>query len=936
MKHFYILLVLSLNLFAQAPPIDNTFNSSETGVYQQKIGRHGVLLPNSKILTSYSDGNLTSSKVLLLNTDGSLDNSFNSDATSIGSSDIMIYPKSDGKFITFTGAYNSTDVMKFRSFNADGTINTSFTEPVLGGPTTGMSLFVKKIIYQDDGKILIVGRFNLVNNLSYKNIVRLNNDGSIDTSFSVGSGFSDQVECIAIQSDGKYVVGGAFNSYRGTTRGRIARLNTDGTLDASFNMPRTLDGIGSVVNGFDAPVYDVEIQINGKIIVIGSILRSNYNIVSQQITRLNADGTRDTTFSYNYSTYSFRKAAIASDGKIVVSSPDSGTFVKRFNTNGTADNTFSYSNTAFFLYNDGEIFFQGTKIILIGDYQAANGITRFGAHRINTTGSLDLTFNPHAGPNVSDMLTMNIQTIKDDLKVKILLDQKILLAGSFTNYNDIPCRNICRLTQNGDFDNTFQLDPTVKIYTSDNDRNKLVLQQYDGKILLSFNDAEPLTYVNNVKKDIIRLNSNGSLDNTFNFSYSGCGFNDIKLMNDGKMLAVGGANIFINASNKYKVIRFNLDGTIDTGFNSMLLDQKPNSIDLQSDNKILITFTESNTSLPYKPVVRLNADGTLDTSFNINANGGKRTSYIKNLPNGKMLITYNLPNTFYNYSYIDRLNSDGTPDTTFNRYTNTKEFGYTYDHPTIKLLENGKILAFATDGSNPITNRSLLILSPDGILLNTFAQNISRDFDVQNCSNIILYGFFNKIGNANKNNIARYGSPIIGLTQTPSGEIYQSFSNGQTLADLLVTGTNIQWYDVPASCALNNNSTNRSQSNIESLLPYSTVLVSGTTYYASQTVNSIESNYRLPVTVINSTLGINDNTLVNLSLYPNPVENNLKITNSSIIDKVVIYSLVGQKILDTNLSENNFNIDFSNYSKGIYLIKIISENKSQTYKVIKK
>lgn len=927
MKKTLLFLVFSLNLYAQAPPLDNTFNASETGVYQQHIGRNGAVLPSGKILTSFTEGNGTSSNVILLNADGSLDNTFNSNATYIASSEIRIFPKSDGKFITFTGSYDSYDPMLFKSFNADGTLDATFTQPVLGGPTAGMSINVNKVIYQEDGKIIIVGRFNTVNNAPYRNIVRLNNNGSIDTSFSVGNGFSDTVESIAIQSDGKYVVAGRFNSYNGTAKGKIARLNTNGTIDGTFHVNTTFDSIGQQVNGFSDIIYDVKIQTDGKILAIGSVFRSNLSIVSQEITRLNSNGTRDTSFSYNYSTYDFEKATIASDGKILVSTNST---VKRFNTNGSADNTFTYSNTTSFLpwQPNGEMYFQGTKMIIIGDYLSASGVTRHGIHRVNSNGTIDLTFNPHSGPNVFDIVANPMQTTYFDLKAKVLLDQKILLTGSFTTYNDIPCRNICRVTANGDFDPSFQLDPSVKIYTSQNDKNKIVLQQFDGKILLSLNDAfDPLTYVNNVKKDIIRLNSNGSLDNTFNFNYSGCRLNDIKLMSDGKMLAVGSSNIFKNASDKYKIIRFNLDGTIDTGFTSMLMDQEPNSIDLQADNKILVTFTESNSSLPYKPVIRLNADGTQDMSFNINANGGKRTSYVKSLSSGKMLITYKT-SIYNNTNYTGRLNADGTVDTSFNIHTNT----YDYDQPALKLLENDNIILYARDSSPTANSRSLLVLSPDGVLLNSFAQNIANDFDVQDCSNIILYGSYNKIDNTNKNNIARYGSPINGLTQSPSGEIYQSFSPGQTLSNLTVIGTNILWYDVPAPCALNNNTTNR---NTESLLPSSTALVSGTTYYASQTINGIESNYRLPVTVY-QTLGMNDNTIADLKLYPNPIQNNLTVENSANIDKIEIYNLIGHKIFEKDFNSTKIDIDFSNYSSGIYLVKIHSENKIQTNKMVKK
>ena len=139
---------------------------------------------------------------------------------------------------------------------------------------------------QSDGKIILGGRFSSYNGTTQDYITRLNSDGSVDTSFVVGDGTSDVVNCIAIQTDGKVLVGGAFTSYNGTVCNCIIRLNSDGSIDTTF----------SSGEGFNGSVNTISLQDDGKILVGGAFV--NYNGQSYiRIIRLNSDGSIDTTFS---------------------------------------------------------------------------------------------------------------------------------------------------------------------------------------------------------------------------------------------------------------------------------------------------------------------------------------------------------------------------------------------------------------------------------------------------------------------------------------------------------------------------------------------------------------------------------------------------------------------------------------------------------------
>src|SRR5439155_26956364 len=111
-----------------------------------------------------------------------------------------------------------------------------------------------------DGKVLVGGTFPPFNGASRARLARLNTDGSLDTNFLSGlTGPNSAVRSIRIQSDGKLVIGGQFSTVNGTARGRIARLNTDGTLDTTFG-----NGLAGA-----STVYSVAVQSDGKILIGG-------------------------------------------------------------------------------------------------------------------------------------------------------------------------------------------------------------------------------------------------------------------------------------------------------------------------------------------------------------------------------------------------------------------------------------------------------------------------------------------------------------------------------------------------------------------------------------------------------------------------------------------------------------------------------------------
>ncbi|WP_163409135.1 T9SS type A sorting domain-containing protein [Flavobacterium ajazii] len=155
------------------------------------------------------------------------------------------------------------------------------------------------------------------------------------------------------------------------------------------------------------------------------------------------------------------------------------------------------------------------------------------------------------------------------------------------------------------------------------------------------------------------------------------------------------------------------------------------------------------------------------------------------------------------------------------------------------------------------------------------------------------------------------------------------FTPGQTLADIVVDGQNIKWYS-------SQNSTGKTSKAAATTLPLTTVLVDGTTYYASQTINNVESTQRLAVTAkSNGALSNDDFVLPNFKFYPNPVKNKLSLSNTDNIDEIEIFSVSGKSVLVKKINNVHSEIDLSNISTGVYFLKVKSEGKIKTIKIIK-
>ncbi|MCB0768305.1 MAG: thrombospondin type 3 repeat-containing protein, partial [Flavobacteriales bacterium] len=355
--------------------------------------------------------------------------------------------QADGRILIggdFT-SYDGTARNHIARLNADGSLDTSFD------PGIGADNDVRSIAVQSDGKILIGGQFASYDGTSRNRIARLNTNGSLDSSFDPGSGANnaDGVLAIEIISDGKIIIGGNFNTYDGISRSGVARLNTNGSVDSSFDpgngIQTTFPGFGTFSLGW---VETLVIQPDGKILIGGNF--TGYDGVSRRnIARLNSNGSLDTSFnpSSDVSVWVY-SIALRSDGKILVGGEfttydgASRNNITCVNADGGLDTSFdpgTGTSGGFITVRSIAIQPNG-KVLIGGGFTTYNGVSRNGFARLDDDGSLDLSFN--IGTGVTADVPARVHSIA------LQPDGKIVIGGGFTSYNGTGRNSIARV--NGD------------------------------------------------------------------------------------------------------------------------------------------------------------------------------------------------------------------------------------------------------------------------------------------------------------------------------------------------------------------------------------------------------------------------------------------------------------------------------------------------------
>ncbi|WP_166654370.1 Ig-like domain-containing protein [Tahibacter aquaticus] len=678
----------------------------------------------------------------------------------------------------------------FARLAADGTVEADYPN-VTGGPTYAVAV-------QADGKALIGGK-----GLSGSGgLLRINVDGSIDPTFTDAmTGSETAIRVIVPQADGSILIGGSFWSAGGETRNNIARLNADGTLDASFDagtvVNRTVQDIqvqpdGRIVVAGDYmqlvrllgngqrdtaqplaaitssetyfSLFRVHVQVDGKILVGGyGPLKFSDGIARGQLVRLNADGSPDTGYASQVTGPGggVRAPIVRQpDGKILIGGGFTSVggqprnYIARLNADGSVDSSLidpeiNQPIAALALQTGG-------KILIAGDnaFTMVSGLTRNRIARLHPDGRLDngatapLVVTPYASAHGA-ITPASPQSVAEGSKVSFgITPESGYAVAAVTGCGGMRLGNTyvtgwiwndCTVVASFVAAGDVSFDPDANGYV------ERIATQPDGKIVV----AGWYTRIGNQPKiKIARLDpADGSADPAF-MDGSGIyqantggdvGYTTV-VQPDGKVLFGGDRGL----------LRINADGTRDIAFVAGLgSGATVKTIVLQPDAKILVAGYGFSTAR--SGIARLNADGSVDTSFNPEFD---RVSGIALEPNGKILLS----GVFEGVEQLARVNANGSPDTSFPTIPNG-----TVD-VMVRLANGSYLLGGSTfinlnDGVQPTSH--LVRIFANGARDLSFDTVVAGGYGgvetiaLQPDGGIVIGGGFGTVNGTTRNNVAR-------------------------------------------------------------------------------------------------------------------------------------------------------------------------------------
>ncbi len=618
---------------------------------------------------------------------------------------------------------------------ADDEVDLSFDVGVFGRNQTAT---VDALAEQTNGKLLIGGRFQYVNGLEYFGLLRLNANGTVDTSFSASLDNEDTSELsparvIKVTSDDQLLIGGNFLQVNGMPLTTLVRLDSDGSVDTDF----ATNIVDVNVNGDTrGRVSDLVVQSDGKIIITGDFRRVD-GVVRDGLARLNSDGSLDTSFAPPTISGAVNSLALQEDGKVIAggsfnfvgSQPWFG--LARFNTDGSLDSAYNPAPENS-IVRDVVVDSDG-KALIGGFFENMAGAMRPGLARLNTDGSIDDTFVPNTNSGTD--------------KIVLLNDGRLLISGQFSMIDGVAVTGFAKLKADGTLDDdaveggSFGIRDVIELTsgnilvggsfsTGEAPRDRLMLLDEGGAVVDAFNlgnfearDGE----INNIavqanddvvivglfdridgvsRNSIARVDRNGDVDLTFdpNPRPDSLSVFTVAVQNDQKIIVAGN---FFQIGGKFgpRLARLLPDGTADPDFTADSVPFFPFDVVIQSDGKILLSG--------FSGIARYLSNGVTDSEFVVTTDASIDRMAIQ--PNGQILIAGEF-STINGVARdrIARLNADGSLDATFN-----PAFAIAGRSPfeirDIFILENGKLLIGGSfDSVDGNQSQNLVILDQQG------------------------------------------------------------------------------------------------------------------------------------------------------------------------------------------------------------------------------
>ena len=543
--------------------------------------------------------------------------------------------------------------------NVDGTVDSGF-QPEVDGQ-------VSSVVLQPDGKILIGGRFSVVNGQSRPGIARLNTDGTLDTTFDADlddSIVNPDISVIELLATGELIIGGFFLGIGGEDIDNLALVDSTGAVDNSVDI------------AFNGSILDLAIQSDGKILALG-FFTSVAGQSRYRLARFNTDWTLDASFNPLASgDGSFSRVVVDGGDRAIligfidsiggVARPD----IARLTTNGSLDASFAPGFGSFAILYDVLIDAAG-KIVVAGSYETVNGVDRGGLARLNDDGSLDTTFVPEevfsawslaiddsghilAGADLgadfpfeakvgkfsgdgAQASGFTTELFESSLSVAVrtaAVDDlgRTYIGGTFTSLGGVARKNLARLNADGTLDASFQMDADYGVYDIQQDQN--------GRFLV----AGDFRQIGGLERGrIIRLESDGSFDASFDPRINGS-VRTIELLDDGGILVGGSGTFFLALPTpviREGLIKIGANGVADASFDidgiAPFFGADINAIQVEADGQIVIGGAFTAIGGESRPgLARLYSDGSLDTSFAPATNNTVKDLLL--LDNGEMIV----------------------------------------------------------------------------------------------------------------------------------------------------------------------------------------------------------------------------------------------------------------------------------------------------------
>jgi uncharacterized delta-60 repeat protein len=763
---------------------------------------------------------------------------------------VYVYP--DGRILI--GGWGGSNLRLVRLL-ADGTADPTFIDTAVtsGGP-------IAYIKVQTDGKIIVAGSFTSIGGVTRNQIARLNSDGTLDTTFNAGTGpfktdgtTVGSIRDIELLPDGRIIVGGQFAYFSGVSKEQMVWLNTDGSIDATVIQPNF-----RTANLDTEAVEVIKIAPDGSVIVAGAFIQPG-----SKIFRMTANGTVTQSNFTALTSSGILRAVGQPDGKIIVAGwfdTPWGRGIARYNVDGTLDAVFGANATgpSTNIYRCGLGIQSDGKIIIAGDYTVFNGTARPHITRLNTNGTLDATYTVgtgFTGGNFDKITNLAVQP-----------DNKVIVVGDYTGYNGTTAYGVSRLLD-------CQMPPTGAANQAVCGNGTLASLTVAGVAIKWYNAASAGTLLPGTTPLVngttyyatqttacestsrlavtVTINSLPTASLTVGGTTSIC-------YGTGTNITIASSQLGVNYQLKNGATNVGTavagtGGTINLPTGNLSVNSTFNVVATNPTTTCTAALTGTATiTINPLPTANLTVGGAASicsgTGTNITiANSQLGINY--QLKNGPTSVgspvagtggTINLPtgNLVANSTFgVVATNATTTctatltntaivtvisfPTTSLTVGGGTTLCSGTATNITVALSQAGvnyQLKNGATDVGSSISGTGGTINLPTGNLSATTTFNVLATTATASCI------------------AALTGTATVTVTPLPAapiGATPQTLCNTSAkISDLVATGSSIKWYDA---------------STAGTLLIATTALTNGTTYYASQTVNSCESAARFPI-----------------------------------------------------------------------------------------